>query len=113
MTQTIILNQLGLMYSGDRRALELAELFQSVPVTLGRRKRLFSNVLPPDKLSSMLLPIDGEWQLWVLDEQRRRAGFAIWVRLLLSNFLVHSSVLIRTYSSLIWATTTTLIYPTP
>ncbi|KAJ6091445.1 fungal-specific transcription factor domain-containing protein [Penicillium canescens] len=79
MTQTIILNQLGLMYSGDRRALELAELFQSVPVTLGRRKRLFSNVLPPDKLSSMLLPIDSEWQLWVLDEQRRRAGFAIWL----------------------------------
>ncbi|KAF7623101.1 hypothetical protein AFLA_010410 [Aspergillus flavus NRRL3357] len=79
MTQTILLNQLGLMYSGDRRALELAEIFQAVPVTLARRKRLFTNTLPQERLCRLDLPIAEKWHVSILDEQRRRAGFAIWL----------------------------------
>ncbi|KAE8370483.1 fungal-specific transcription factor domain-containing protein [Aspergillus caelatus] len=79
MTQTILLNQLGLMYSGDRRALELAEIFQAVPVTLARRKRLFTNTLPQERLGRLELPLGEKWQISILDEQRRRAGFAIWL----------------------------------
>ncbi|KAE8308636.1 hypothetical protein BDV41DRAFT_581199 [Aspergillus transmontanensis] len=79
MTQTILLNQLGLMYSGDRRALELAEIFQAVPVTLARRKRLFTNMLPHYKFCRLELPLGEKWHVSVLDEQRRRAGFAIWL----------------------------------
>ncbi|GFF68890.1 hypothetical protein IFM62136_07426 [Aspergillus lentulus] len=79
ITQTILLNQLGLMYSGNRRDLELAELFQAVPVTLARRKRLLSNTLPRAQISALQLPLGQEWQLSIHDEERRRAGFAIWL----------------------------------
>ncbi|KAF7168905.1 hypothetical protein CNMCM5623_001811 [Aspergillus felis] len=79
ITQTILLNQLGLMYSGNRRALELAELVQAVPVTLARRKRLLSNILPRARISALQLPLGQEWQVSTYDEERRRAGFAIWL----------------------------------
>ncbi|GFF54969.1 hypothetical protein IFM51744_08508 [Aspergillus udagawae] len=79
ITQTILLNQLGLMYSGNRRALELAELVQAVPVTLARRKRLLSNILPRARISALQLPLGQEWQLSIYDEERRRVGFATWL----------------------------------
>ncbi|KAF4227758.1 hypothetical protein CNMCM8980_002205 [Aspergillus fumigatiaffinis] len=79
ITQTILLNQLGLMYSGNRRDLELAELVQAVPVTLARRKRLLSNTLPHARISALQLPLGQEWQLSIHDEERRQAGFAIWL----------------------------------
>jgi hypothetical protein len=67
------------MYSGNRRALELAELVQAVPVTLARRKRLLSNILPRARISALPLPLGQEWQLSIYDEERRRVGFATWV----------------------------------
>ncbi|KAL4878937.1 fungal-specific transcription factor domain-containing protein [Aspergillus karnatakaensis] len=79
LTQAILLNSLSLRYSGERRALELAELFQAVPVTLGRRKQLFHCTVPPEKASRMDLPLDQRWQIWTLDEERRRTGLAIWL----------------------------------
>ncbi|KAJ6023570.1 hypothetical protein N7499_008969 [Penicillium canescens] len=79
LTQVILLNQLGLRYSGERRALEIAELLQALPVTLARRKRLFANYLPRQRVFHLDLPLDQKWQLWTLDEGRRRTGFAIWL----------------------------------
>ncbi|KAF7552176.1 hypothetical protein G7Z17_g4511 [Cylindrodendrum hubeiense] len=79
MTQTIVLNNLGLAYAGDRRTLEIAEILQSVPVTLGRRKRLFTTMFPIQKFSQLQLPLTQKWQIWLLDEERRRTGFAIWL----------------------------------
>ncbi|KAH7113042.1 hypothetical protein EDB81DRAFT_893731 [Dactylonectria macrodidyma] len=87
MTQVIILNNLGLAYAGDRRTLEIAEILQSLPVTLGRRKRLFTNMFPMQKFSQLQLSLTQKWQIWLLDEERRRAGFAIW--LLDSGFKSH------------------------
>ncbi|KAL6410953.1 Zinc finger protein rst2 [Ilyonectria robusta] len=78
MTQIILLNNLGLAYAGNRRALEVAEILQSVPVTLGRRKRLFTDMFPMQKFSQLQLPLSQKWQIWLLDEERRRTGFAIW-----------------------------------
>lgn len=79
MSQTILLNQIGLRYGGERRSLEIAEFLQALPVTLGRRKRLFTNMFPMDKFAQLQLPRTQKWQIWLLDEERRRAGFAIWV----------------------------------
>lgn len=77
--QTILLNHIGLRYSGERRALEIAELLQALPVTLARRKRLFNNAIPQSRISQLDLPLNEKWQVWVLDEERRRASFGIWV----------------------------------
>ncbi|KAG2419153.1 hypothetical protein HFD88_002258 [Aspergillus terreus] len=80
VTQVIVLNQLGLRYMGERRALEVAELYQALPVTLARRKQLFSNTMSFLKISQLDLPLGQRWQLWVLDEERRRTGFAVWIQ---------------------------------
>ncbi|KAE8307050.1 hypothetical protein BDV41DRAFT_569395 [Aspergillus transmontanensis] len=87
VTQVIVLNQLGLRYMGERRALEVAELYQALPVTLARRKQLFSNTMSFLKISQLDLPLGQRWQLWVLDEERRRTGFAVWI--LDSTFQTH------------------------
>ena len=80
MAQTILLNHIGIMYGGERRSLEIAEFLQALPVTLGRRKRLFTNMFPMEKFAQLQLPRTQKWQIWLLDEERRRAGFAVWVR---------------------------------
>ncbi|RKK09728.1 hypothetical protein BFJ65_g16173 [Fusarium oxysporum f. sp. cepae] len=87
MSQTILLNHIGLLYGGERRSLEIGEFLQALPVTLGRRKRLFTNMFPVDKFAQLQLPHAQKWQIWLLDEERRRAGFAIW--LLDSAFSAH------------------------
>ncbi|KAF5551346.1 zinc finger rst2 [Fusarium mexicanum] len=79
MSQTILLNHIGLLYGGERRSLEIGEFLQALPVTLGRRKRLFTNMFPVDKFTQLQLPHAQKWQIWLLDEERRRAGFAIWL----------------------------------
>ncbi|KAF3797461.1 hypothetical protein GCG54_00005215 [Colletotrichum gloeosporioides] len=91
MLQTIVLNRVGLMYDGDRRSLEVAEITQALPITLARRKGFFNNLLPMQKFSQLQLPLTHKWQIWVLDEERRRLGFSVWVTQLLdaafaSNF---------------------------
>lgn len=70
---------MALRYSGERRALEVAELLQALPITLARRKRLFTTYLPHERVSHLDLPLDQKWQIWAFDEERRRTGFAIWV----------------------------------
>jgi hypothetical protein len=77
-TQVTVLNQIGLRYSAERRALEIAELLQALPITLARRKQLFTNILSSKKLSELRLTLSQRWQIWALDEQRRRTSFAIW-----------------------------------
>ncbi|CAH0028744.1 unnamed protein product [Clonostachys rhizophaga] len=79
MSQTILLNHIGLRYGGERRSLEIAEFLQALPVTLGRRKRLFTDMFPMNKFGQLQLPRTQKWQIWLLDEERRRAGFAIWL----------------------------------
>lgn len=79
MMQVILLNQLSLRYSGERRALEIGELLQALPVTLARRKRLFTNYLPHERVCNLDLSLHQRWQIWALDEERRRTAFAIWV----------------------------------
>ncbi|KAJ5098205.1 hypothetical protein N7532_005206 [Penicillium argentinense] len=79
MVQVILLNQIAMRYSGERRALEIAEFLQALPVTVARRKQLFTDVMSLTNMSSLDLSLQQKWQVWVLDEERRRTGFAIWL----------------------------------
>lgn len=79
MIQVILLNIIGLMYSGEKRALEVAEVLQSIPVALGRRRNYFEDVFSFDRLQTMNLSSEEKWRLWIIDEERRRLGYAIWV----------------------------------
>jgi hypothetical protein len=79
MIQAILLNVIGLMYSGEKRALEVAEVLQSIPVALARRRNFFEDVLSFDRPEISNLSSERKWRLWITDEERRRLGFAIWV----------------------------------
>lgn len=79
MTQVIMLNNLAMSHSGDRRELEIAEVLQAVSIALARRKGVFEDVLPQDRIAKLQLPLEQAWRLWAVDEERRRTGFAVWV----------------------------------
>lgn len=79
MMQVILLNQLSLRYSGERRGLEIGELLQALPITLARRKRLFTKYPHHERVYNLDLSLHQRWQIWALDEERRRTAFAIWV----------------------------------
>ncbi|KAF3044655.1 hypothetical protein E8E12_007674 [Didymella heteroderae] len=79
MTQVIMLNNLAMSHSGDRRELEIAEVLQAVSIALARRKGMFEDVLPHDRIAKLQLPLEQAWRLWAVDEERRRTGFAIWL----------------------------------
>ncbi|KAL4874490.1 fungal-specific transcription factor domain-containing protein [Aspergillus karnatakaensis] len=79
MLQVVTLQLLGFMFSGERRDLEIAELIQSVPIAMARRKRVINDVLPHERIARPDAPLDQIWHLWILDEERRRLGFAIWL----------------------------------
>jgi hypothetical protein len=79
MTQVILLNSIAMSHSGERRALEVAEILQAVPVALARRKGLLEDVLPHARISQLQIPLEQTWRLWAMDEERRRTGFGVWV----------------------------------
>ncbi|KAF5612501.1 zinc finger rst2 [Fusarium sp. NRRL 25303] len=87
MCQVNLLNSVGLMYSGERRGLELAEVLQSVTPTLGRRNGLFVRRYTESKSSTSEMSPNQSWKTWLGEEERRRTGFGIW--LLDSAFEVH------------------------
>ncbi|GLB12221.1 hypothetical protein AtubIFM57258_009501 [Aspergillus tubingensis] len=79
LMRVFLLNLLGLRYSGERRALEIAEVYQAVPVTVARRSQIFRSIVSLQKIHQLELPNAQKWQIWTLDEERRRTGYAIWL----------------------------------
>lgn len=90
-----MLNNLAMSHSGDRRELEIAEILQAVSVALARRKGVFEDVLPHDRVAKLQLPLQQAWRLWAVDEERRRTGFAVWVRLFSHLLPVHTDVIMQ------------------
>lgn len=80
MIQLILLNQIGLMYSDDERAVELAEVMQTFPITLARRKQVFSATNHEKRHPQLAASVEEKWQLWITYEERRRLCFTLWVR---------------------------------
>ncbi|GKZ50238.1 hypothetical protein AbraIFM66951_003233 [Aspergillus brasiliensis] len=79
LMRVFLLNQLGLRYSGERRALEVAEAYQSLPVTVARRSQILRSIVSLQKIFQLDLPNAQKWQIWIHDEERRRTGYAIWL----------------------------------
>ncbi|KAH6618441.1 fungal-specific transcription factor domain-containing protein [Boeremia exigua] len=79
MTQVVMLNSLAMSHSGERRALEVSEILQAVPVALARRKGLLEDVLTHERILQMQAPLQQTWRLWAMDEERRRTGFGVWL----------------------------------
>ncbi|KAH7134867.1 fungal-specific transcription factor domain-containing protein [Dendryphion nanum] len=79
MTQVVMLNSLTMSHCGERRALEVAEILQAVPVALARRKGLLDDVLTHERISQLQVPLEQTWRLWAVDEERRRTGFGVWL----------------------------------
>lgn len=79
MTQVIKLNNLATSHTGHKRELEIAEILQAVSIAHARRKGLFENVMPYDRIAKLQLPLEQTWRLWAVDEERRRTNYAIWV----------------------------------
>ncbi|KAK4936731.1 hypothetical protein LTR10_022455 [Elasticomyces elasticus] len=77
MVQVCLLGHVGLMYSGEQRTLEVAEILQGLPPALARRKGLFMNRMSYEKFSQMQLTLNQKWQVWTLDEEMRRTGFGV------------------------------------
>ncbi|EXA29100.1 hypothetical protein FOVG_19360 [Fusarium oxysporum f. sp. pisi HDV247] len=79
MTQIVMLNSLAMSHSGERRELEVAEILQSVPAALARRMSLFDDIVTHEKILQLHAPLEQTWRLWAMDEERRRAGFGVWL----------------------------------
>lgn len=92
MTQVIMLNNLAMSHSGDRRELEIAEILQAVSVTLARRKGVFEDVLPHERIAKLQLPLEQAWRLWAVDEERRRTGFAVWVSVIIVSVVFNGLI---------------------
>ncbi|KAL1900679.1 hypothetical protein Sste5346_002404 [Sporothrix stenoceras] len=93
MCQCIILNSLGMSYSGNKRLLEVAEIKRNTPATMVRRIGCLSQqysdyrahqaargqydgqaAVPPASTD-----LDREWKAWVAEEAFRRLGFCAFV----------------------------------
>ncbi|CAK7215937.1 hypothetical protein SBRCBS47491_002660 [Sporothrix bragantina] len=88
MCQCIILNSLGMSYSGNKRLLEIAEIKRNTPATMVRRigclasmqrtrpasssSNAASNAAPGQRPRS---DADAAWHEWVAEESFRRLGF--------------------------------------
>lgn len=92
MTQVIMLNNLAMSHSGDRRELEIAEILQAVSVTLARRKGMFEDVHPQERVAKLQLPLKQAWRLWAVDEERRRTGFAVWVSIIIVSVVFNGMI---------------------
>ncbi|CAI9629304.1 unnamed protein product [Alternaria burnsii] len=79
MTQVVMLNGLAMSHSGERRALEVSEILQAVPVALARRKGLLEDILTHERIVQTQARLQETWRLWVMDEERRRTGFGVWL----------------------------------
>jgi hypothetical protein len=79
MIQVILLCNVEMLYCGNPRMMEIAELKQSLPVSMSRRKRLFENTSHRDLLHTREGTISEKWRVWISVEERRRLAAAVWV----------------------------------
>ncbi|KAH6842258.1 fungal-specific transcription factor domain-containing protein [Chaetomium sp. MPI-CAGE-AT-0009] len=88
--QCIVLNSIGMTYSGNRRMFELSETRRNIPVTMARRNgSLASSSAGRQTVSEDDGTVSSEksWKEWIVDESKRRLGFAIF--LLDINMMMH------------------------
>ncbi|OCK79360.1 hypothetical protein K432DRAFT_383157 [Lepidopterella palustris CBS 459.81] len=81
LAQAILLNSLGMTYSGDKRLLEIAEACRSFGITLCRRNGCLKHVAEAISIDSVCRgsALEEKWRQWIRDESRRRLGFCCWL----------------------------------
>lgn len=89
LVQTFTLDHFNMVYSGSKKHVEVGQTSRNAPVTVGRRKRCFKDTINVEELTADMT-LEKKWRIWVMDEQRRRAGYAIW--LLDCEYALHSDV---------------------
>ncbi|KAL2829634.1 fungal-specific transcription factor domain-containing protein [Aspergillus pseudoustus] len=81
MAQALVLNSIGMMYSGDRRLFEIAEAARNGPITLCRRNGALRSdaawpaVDPPLQDAAL----KHEWLQWARLEGLKRLGFCVFL----------------------------------
>ncbi|KAF4537803.1 uncharacterized protein LTHEOB_11427 [Lasiodiplodia theobromae] len=77
LLQCIVLHHLSGLHSGDRRLMEVVEINQCIPASLGRRTGLFrsGSSLSPDAVRA--IPLEDRWHLWIKEEENRRTSHAM------------------------------------
>lgn len=81
------LNMLGMLYSGDKRLLELALVSKGGMVTICSRNNSLKGVAQSSKIDENLngRSLESAWKLWLREESYRRLGFCCWVRIRVST----------------------------
>ncbi|KAF4627828.1 hypothetical protein G7Y89_g10323 [Cudoniella acicularis] len=81
LTQAILLNCMGMTYSGNRRLLEIAMASRSASVTQCRRNGSLHQSSRPVALNDATEDqvVESRWQAWVYEEELRRLGFCTWI----------------------------------
>jgi hypothetical protein len=83
------MNLMGMIYSGDKRLLEIALGCKSSLVTQCRRNGSLKQTTPAKPFDSTLngRNLEAHWKYWRREEARRRLGYFTWVRFLLKCFV--------------------------
>lgn len=91
LTQSILLNCMGMTFSGNRRFLEITMASRSASVTQCRRNGSLKNSLsqPPFDTNTRGWLIESEWKAWIEEEELRRLGFCTWVSFFMSLYTLH------------------------
>ncbi|KAE9378581.1 hypothetical protein N431DRAFT_307310, partial [Stipitochalara longipes BDJ] len=77
----VVLNILGMMYSGDKRHLEIALVSRGSMATQCRRNNALSQASRPVDFGSEYPThlLTGKWERWRQEESYRRLGFCTWL----------------------------------
>ena len=83
LTQAQLLNNLSMLYSGDKRFLEVAQAHWGSLVVQTRRNHSLKEPVRPvgvDLISLSEAEIEAKWNQWKYEEARTRLGYMVWVR---------------------------------
>lgn len=78
LLQVMLLNCIGLLYSGGERARASGLSCFADLVNLSNREKLL-RWPSKSKVASSDVPVEHKWAKWIEDEAKRRTGYCIWV----------------------------------
>lgn len=82
LTQAQLLNNLSMLYSGDKRFLEVAQAHWGSFIVQTRRNHSLKEPVRPTSLDLMPLSgsdLEAKWHQWRHEEARTRLGYMVWV----------------------------------
>ena len=83
LNQAQLLNNFSMLYSGDKRFLEVAQAHWGSLVVQTRRNRSLKEPVRPNSIDIIPLfgvELEAKWNQWRHEEARTRLGYMVWVR---------------------------------